>query len=165
MKQLTLYLDTSIINFLFADDAPEKRDITQEFFREYVKKGRYGVYISPIVIDEINKTNNDMQRIRLLNVIKEFSLPPLDITPSIAEIQHLAQRYIDQGIIPRKKLEDALHIAICTVNEIDVLLSWNFRHLANVSRERKVLGVNIQEGYMKALRIVTPLEVMSDEIE
>jgi len=34
-----------------------------------------------------------------------------------------------------------------------------------VSRERKVLDVNIQEGYMKALRIVTPLEVMSDEIE
>jgi predicted nucleic acid-binding protein len=165
MKQLTLYLDTSIINFLFADDAPEKRDITQEFFREYVKKGRYGVYISPIVIDEINKTNNDMQRIRLLNVIKEYSLPTLDITPSIAEIQHLAQRYIDQGIIPRKKLEDALHIAICTVNEMDVLLSWNFRHLANVSRERKVLGLNIQEGYMKALRIVTPLEVISDEIE
>ena len=51
MKKLTIYLDTSIINFLFADDAPEKRDITKEFFDEYVKTGYYDVFVSPIVID------------------------------------------------------------------------------------------------------------------
>jgi hypothetical protein len=165
MKQLTIYLDTSIINFLFADDAPEKRDITQEFFADYVKKGIYAVYISPVVIDEINRTENDIKRARLLHVIDEYALPSIDITPSLPDIQYLAQRYIEQGIIPRKKLDDALHIAISTIYEMDVLLSWNFRHLANLKRERKVLSLNIQEGYMKVLRIVTPLEVMSDETE
>ncbi len=163
MKQFTIYLDTSIINFLFADDAPERRDITQEFFTDYVKKAVYAVYISPVVIDEINRTTNDITRARLLRVITDYRLPSIDITPSLSEIQYLAQRYIEQGVIPRKKLDDALHIAISTVYEMDVLLSWNFRHLANVNRERKVLSLNIQEGYMKTLRIVTPLEVMSDE--
>ena len=52
-----------------------------------------------------------------------------------------------------------------TIYEMDVLLSWNFRHLANLKRERKVLSLNIQEGYMKVLRIVTPMEVMSDETD
>ena len=62
MKKLTIYLDTSIINFLFADDAPEKRDITKEFFDEYVKTGCYDVFVSPIVIDEISKTENEKSR-------------------------------------------------------------------------------------------------------
>ena len=46
---------------------------------------------------------------------------------------------------------------------MDVLLSWNYHHLANMARERKVLNANIQEGYMKTLRITTPMEVMPDE--
>jgi len=71
--------------------------------------------------------------------------------------------YINQAIIPKKKLDDALHIAVSTVFEIDILVSWNYRHLANVNRERKIMAANIQQGYMKTLRITTPLEVMSDE--
>jgi len=65
--------------------------------------------------------------------------------------------------VPRRKLEDALHIAISPIYEMDVLLSWNYHHLANMARERKVLNANIQEGYMKTLRITTPMEVMPDE--
>ncbi len=42
---------------------------------------------------------------------------------------------------------------------MDVLLSWNFRHLANIKREREVLLVNIENGYNYPIRIVTPMEV------
>ena len=65
--------------------------------------------------------------------------------------------------MPSKKVEDALHIAISTVYEMDVLLSWNYQHLANINRERKIISMNIQQGYLKTLRMTTPLEVMSDE--
>ncbi len=163
MKKLEIYLDTSIINFLFADDAPEKRDITHEFFTRYVNTHVYDVYISPVVIDEINKTPDELQKTRLLQVIKEYSLIILNIEPYLSDIHALATVYLVQGIVPQRKLEDALHIAISTVYEMDVLLSWNYRHLANVPRERKVLSVNIQEGYMKPLRMTTPMEVVSDE--
>ena len=55
MKKLKIYLDTSVINFLFADDVPEFKKITEEFF-EHVKEQRYHVFISDIVIKEIDKT-------------------------------------------------------------------------------------------------------------
>jgi len=163
VKKLSVYLDTSIINFLFADDAPEKREVTQEFFRDYVKTKVYDVYISPVVIDEMSKTEDEQHKIRLLNVVQEHHLEILNIEPRISAIETLAQYYLQNGVVPQRKLEDALHIAISTVYEMDVLLSWNYRHLANLNRERMVLSANIQQGYMKILRIVTPLEVMSDE--
>jgi hypothetical protein len=50
MKKLRLYLDTSIINFIFADDAPEKKTITKDFFENYVKQGVFDVFISDVVM-------------------------------------------------------------------------------------------------------------------
>lgn len=52
MRKLKLYLDTSVWNFFFADDAPEKRDVTKEFF-DLIQRGYYEVYISDVVLDEI----------------------------------------------------------------------------------------------------------------
>ncbi len=163
MKKLSIYLDTSVINFLYADDAPEKRDATKDFFQRYVSKGVYNIYISPIVIDEINKTKDDIQKSKLLGVITDYGLPIIDISSHFDEIQHLADAYIEQGIVPSEKVEDALHIAISTVYEMDVLLSWNYQHLANLNKERKIISMNIQQGYLKTIRLTTPLEVMSDE--
>jgi len=62
MRKLKLYLDTSVINFLFADDVPEFKKITEEFF-EIVKIGKgFEVYISDVVINEITKTNDIIKR-------------------------------------------------------------------------------------------------------
>ncbi len=47
----------------------------------------------------------------------------------------------------RKKIDDALHIAFCTFYEFDVLLSWNFKHLANINKQEKVNRVNSSLGY------------------
>ena len=78
------------------------------------------------------------------------------------EIERLADRYLAQGIIPATKREDALHVAHATVHGLDILLSWNFRHLANVRREGLIAAVNQQEGYRHALRLLSPLEVEDD---
>ena len=56
MRKLKLYLETSVWNFYFADDAPEKRDITKEFFNN-VRKGQYEIFISEVVLAEISKAN------------------------------------------------------------------------------------------------------------
>jgi hypothetical protein len=55
------YLDTSVINFLFADDAPEKQEITIDFFDHYVLPQVYEVYVSAVVIDEISRTRDILQ--------------------------------------------------------------------------------------------------------
>ena len=73
MKKLKIYLDTSVINFLFADDVPEFRKITEDFFENYVKKGKYLVYVSDVVIAEIEKTKYGDKKKLLLEVIEKSS--------------------------------------------------------------------------------------------
>jgi len=152
----------SVINFLFADDAPEKRDITREFFQRYVKPRIHEVWISDVVMDELRRTKDPNQRTLLLKVVQDYRLSILPQEP-FAEIVTLAVAYVRKVVIPRKKYEDALHIAVSTVHEVDALISWNFQHLANLSKERQVVMVNQANGYFYPLRITTPLEVMSYE--
>lgn len=157
MKKLKLYLDTSVINFLFANDVPELQKITEDFFENYVKTAKYIVYISDVVIAEIEKTTSKDRKRQLLEVIERYSLRIL--TLDVAS-NALAEVYIKEKIIPRKKLEDAQHIAITTCNQIDILLSWNFKHLSNIHKQIGVKIVNEKEGYFYPLILTNPMEVV-----
>jgi predicted nucleic acid-binding protein len=161
MNKLGIYLDTSVINFLFADDAPEKRDITIEYFENYVMNRVYEHCISDIVISEIDRTKQKELREKLLHVIDHFSLLIVPSEP-LEEIEELAEHYIKSGVIPERKIDDALHVAICTVQKIDILLSWNFRHLANINKERKIMVSNIEAGYSFSPRLMNPMEVFNE---
>lgn len=161
-KKQKIYLDTSVINFLFADDSPERKEITKDFFEIFIKIGIYDTFISGFVIDEIERTTNQKKKKRLYNVIEKYPIDFVEFQNS-DEIQILAGKYVEKGIIPNKKYYDAYHIACSVINEINYLVSWNFRHLANVNRERRVLAVNFENGYINDFRIITPLELMNYE--
>ena len=156
MKKLKIYLDTSVINFLFADDTPDFKKITEDFFKEYF--GRYDIFVSDIVLLEINKTVDQEQKSRLLSVIDDYPFKILEIANHEA-IGYLSELYIKEGVIPQKKKEDALHIAVATVYEMDILLSWNFKHLANIKKQININAINEKEGYLKKLSLLSPLEV------
>lgn len=141
----------------------KKNDITIDFFENYVRQGVYEIFISPVVIDEINKTREDEKKQLLLNVISDYKINVLNISEKEDEIENLAYIYIEHKIIPERKIEDALHIAICTVMNIDILLSWNYKHLANINKESKIISTNITEGYSRTLRIITPIEVIYEK--
>jgi len=157
MRRLSVYLDTSVINFVFADDAPDFQRATVDFFEHYAEL--YGLFISDVVLLEINRDPDIEHQSQLLSILGEHDISVLP-DDDIDEIRQLARRYIEQGIIPEAKLEDALHVAHATVHGIDVLLSWNFRHLANVNKEAKIIAVNTEEGYRHPLRLTSPLEVL-----
>lgn len=162
MKKLRIYLDTSVINFLFADDAPEKRDITREFFA--TRLGFFDVSISDIVLVEIGRTRDEQRRSMLSEVVIKHGLVPVAFGgDDEAEVVSLAEQYMREGAIPASKRDDAMHVAICTVLEFDVLLSWNFQHLANVKKQIRINTLNQGQGYLKPLLLLTPLEVMGDE--
>lgn len=163
MRGLWLYLDTSVINFLFAEDSPEKKEVTHRFFNHHVGSGEYKVFVSDLVIREITRTPDSAQRERLLAVIRDHSLGVLDSTKIADEIQTLAVAYVKSGVFPQKKLEDSLHVALATVSGMDFLLSWNYRHLANVNKEMLVQAVNLRLGYLKTPRMTTPMEVLHDD--
>ncbi len=66
--------------------------------------------------------------------------------------------------MPAKKLEDAIHVAVSTIFEMDALISWNLKHLANLKKKEMINGVNMKEGYSKRLELITPMEVSDEEI-
>lgn len=158
MRKLKLYLETSLWNFYFADDAPEKKDITIEFF-ENIKKGKYEIFTSQTVLNEIDKAD-ESKKSRLFQLIKDYQPAELDITE---EVTDLSQKYISQNVIPEQKVEDALHVAAATVYEMDALITWNNRHLANLRKMEKINSINMMEGYTKHIELVNPMEVISDE--
>jgi len=164
VKKLKIYLDTSVINFLFADDAPEKKQATVEFFDQYVKLEIYEVYISDIVIAEIQETKNETKRKKLLQVLNKYPIEYVQFQ-NTSDIEFLASTYIEKGIIPQQKQVDAIHVATATVNEMDVLLSWNYKHLANIFRERRIIAENVIHNYWHNLRILTPLELIGKDDE
>jgi predicted nucleic acid-binding protein len=165
MKNLKVYLDTSIINFLYVEDSPEYRKATEVFFENVVGKGKIDTYISNIVIDEINKTTESNQRNTLLGTFEKYKNIKTLVAENevIDDIAFLAENYIQHGIIPQKKGADALHVAYTTVFQMDILLSWNFQHLANVNKEHKILLLNKTLGYNYPFRMANPLEVYFEE--
>ncbi len=158
-KKLKIYLDTSVINFLFADDAPEKKEVTIDFFENYLDN--FDVYISSIVFDEIDNTRNEDKKVRLYQAINNYNLKNFNIIDD--NILNLANIYIVQGIIPENKYEDAVHVAFATYYEFDILLSWNFKHLANINKQIIINSVNLNIGYTKQLLLLNPYEVVYED--
>jgi hypothetical protein len=74
----------------------------------------------------------------------------------------LARRYLAEGILKANMLADAQHIAMATIANVDVLVSWNFRHVVNVPRIRGYNVVNAKLGY-PTIEIRSPREVFTDE--
>ena len=74
----------------------------------------------------------------------------------------LAQAYVAAGAIPADYEDDARHIAIATVNDIRVIVSWNFRHMVNIERKRRINSVNLRED-LPLLDLVSPWEVSDEE--
>ncbi len=161
-SMISIYLDTSVINFLFADDAPEKKEITVDLFDNYIAKDIYDVFISQFVFQEIEQTNDEAKKKKLFYVIEKYPLQPL-IIDDIVTVDALADAYIEHGIIPAKKRLDALHVACSVIYRIDYLISWNYKHLANVNKEKRIISFNFTQNYIHPLRIITPLELLDYE--
>ena len=155
MKKLELYIETSTWNFYYADDAPEKKQVTIEFFK-LVKEGIYNVFISEVVLAEIMRAPLE-KRNKLVGLLKEHSPGSLSLTD---EILSLGNKYVFEGVIPSHKMEDAIHAAVATVHEMDALVSWNLKHLANLRKMEMINTINMKHGFYKRLELITPMELL-----
>ena len=157
MKKLKLYIETSVWNFLFADDAPEKMRDTIRFFKE-IKSGDYELFVSEMVMTEIRRAPVDKRK-KLLGKIAEFEPEELEITE---EVDELAMKYADANFMPVKAFDDLIHAAAATVNNMDFLVSWNLSHIVKVKNIVGINAVNVFEGY-RELKICTVWGVLSNE--
>lgn len=136
-----IYLDTSVISVYDDPRIPQRQAQTQEFWRTLKN---FEVYISEVTLNEINNNPNSRKRNRLLSLTKGFKV--LSVTD---EAEKLAQEYIRKKIIPKKYIDDAFHLAIAAVNDLEVLVSWNCRHLINLKTKREANKININKGYQE----------------
>ena len=155
-EKLRLYLETSVWNFSFADDAPERMNSTKRFFDE-VRRGAHDVYTSNLVLREISRAP-EPRRSELVGLMEEIS--PV-ILPMPDEIETIVSRLVTEGVVPAKYDDDAAHIAIALVNDVDVLVSWNFKHIVKVKTRRMVSALCRMLGY-REVDICTPEEVCVD---
>jgi predicted nucleic acid-binding protein len=150
MKKIRIYIDTSVIGGCFDK---EFQSYSLQLF-ECFKKDIYVPVISEIVLEELERAPEKVkEKIKLLENI--------EILPNDEEIKDLAQKYLDEQIVSSRYYDDALHIASATVNQVDVLVSWNFKHIVNLKRIHLFNSVNMREGY-RVLEIRTPMEVINE---
>jgi hypothetical protein len=86
----------------------------------------------------------------------------MEIIEFTEEAGDLAETYLKEGVVSRKSRVDAQHIATATINRVDVLVSWNFKHIVNLERIHGYNSVNLRAGY-PILEIRTPIEVLNYE--
>jgi len=158
MRKLKLYLDTSTMSHLFADDAIDKMDDTNRFWTDVID-GKYDIFISPSVLGEIEKCT-EQKRVQLYQKLNEITFQILEKTN---EVSSLAKEYITKGVLSEKSYDDCMHIAFAVVYDCDVIVSWNFRHLVNFKTINKVKVVNAINNY-REISIVTPTMLL-EEVE
>jgi predicted nucleic acid-binding protein len=146
-RKLKLYLENSVINMYFQDDAPYLRDLTQQFWKEVLP--HFAVYISEIVLDEIRATTEPNLRRELENLIKDFKV--LEITEDVVKLSDV---YLSHRRLPRG---DTLHLASASIGEMDFLITWNLRHLYKRGTQEMIREMNAK------LRIPVPTIVTPDD--
>ncbi len=137
-----LYLDTSISSAYFDYSKPLRQLITQKWFENDALS--YKLYISVITIEEIERLKNTNKKENIKNLILDYNMKVLELSKEAID---LANEYMKKGGIPTSEPEDAYHIAIATVNKVDALASWNFKHIVSINPIRKIHEVNRKYSY------------------
>ena len=141
-KKILLYLDTSIPSAYYDTSKPVRQLITQKWFEN--EASLYELYVSVVTIEEIKKLKNKEKKENLSKLIISHNMKILKLTD---EAKKLADNYMNNGAIPKTEIEDAYHIAIATVNNIDALASWNFSHIVSINPIRKIHEINKKDHY------------------
>jgi hypothetical protein len=151
----TLYLDTSVVGGYFDD---EWKDATQEMFR-LADLGLYHFVASVVTANEIMGAPPEVQS----HFASTFT-DPAQLLELSDEAEALAQCYVAAGVVTPKYLDDARHIAIATIHALPLVVSWNFKHLANIKREAGFNAINLLQDYSQ-IRILTPLQLLNEPDE
>lgn len=149
-RQIQVYADTSVYGGVFDD---EFTDASRMFF-EQVRSGDFTLYISDVVHKELMVAPDKV------NSLFEEMLPYCRLAEISVNALELQQSYIKEGILSEKWYDDALHVAIATVADCDVIVSWNFKHIVNFQKIPMFNAVNVLNGY-KPIAIHSPMEVIN----
>jgi hypothetical protein len=156
MGKQKVYIETSIISYLTAKSSRDliisaHQKITSDWWHKIRKK--FDCFISQFVIDEISRGDKTASSKRLLET---QNIPILEYSK---EIDSLALRYVELLNIPEKSKTDAFHLALAVWSEIDILMTWNCKHIANTLVTHKLREYNENNSLYIPI-LCTPMELM-----
>lgn len=153
MKIQRVYTDTSVIGWCFdAEFSPWSNGLMRDFqLKNFI----------PVVSDVITTEIDDAPEHVRLKYAELLALYP-EILETDEQALTLSEIYQQRNILTRKFYDDGVHIALATIAEVDVLVSWNFKHIVHLDKIRLFNAVNIEHGY-KQLQIYSPREVTNYE--
>ena len=147
---MTVYTDTSTIGGCFDEEFQEWSVALVEEF----KTGKKLIMLSDLTLQELELARDEVK-----DKVKEIpKIYQIDIGVTDEAIE-LAETYINEGALTIKSYNDALHIALATLNNAGVLASWNFKHIVNLNRIRLYNSINLKLGY-RMIEIRTPREIL-----
>ncbi|MDD2715191.1 MAG: PIN domain protein [Candidatus Wallbacteria bacterium] len=153
MKLLQVYVDASVIGGCVDDEfALFSRKLWDKFI-----KGEMIQVLSEHTLRELQGAPEKV-RVLLLEIPSQYQF----VLPDSPDADALADEYLKHGVVGPGSRADALHIALATIGKVDVLVSWNFKHIVNLGRIRMFNAVNLQQGY-GLMEIRSPREVLCDE--
>ena len=150
MKQ-RIYIDTSVVGGYF--DEEFKEDTLPLFDR--LQKGEIIFVVSDLLDLELI---NAPQKVREL--LHNFSIEKFDRIELTEEAILLADTYIGEKVVGKTSLEDCRHIAMATIHKVDVLASWNFKHIVNLDKIKGYNSVNLKLGY-QMIEIRSPKDLIN----
>ena len=151
MKRQRIYIDTSIVGGFF-DKEFEKE--TKLLFQRLENKEIIFV-VSNLLQEELEDAP-----LQVKNLLSNFDKNNFEQVIVTDEVNRLADRYIAEKVVGKTSLDDCKHIALATINSVDILASWNFKHIVNYIRIQGYNSVNIKNGY-KSLEIRNPKELIN----
>jgi hypothetical protein len=165
-RKKRIYLDTSVMSHLDAPDAPVLMQSTIKLWKK-ITAGKYEVFISRLTYTEMDDCP-EPKRSYMLTAILNI---PSDCIKSLftdeivsPEAKHLSNLYLATGGFTLPNITDAQHVAIATINNCDIILSWNLKHMVHPRAIQCVEAVNAQEHYKK-VSILTPFNMLMKERE
>jgi len=145
-----VYIDTSVIGGYF----DEEFDFYTRLFFEKVEQGVFKIIVSDILIAELDGAPD--------NVTKFFKSIPEQHIEYVEQTENsirLGEDYLNEGVVGKASRTDCRHIALATLSNADILISWNFKHIVNIARIRGYNSVNVKYGH-RILEIRTPREII-----
>jgi len=152
---LRIYIDTSVVGGYFDDEFEEA---TKMLFVRLEKREVIFV-VSDLLDIELIKAPNHVKEL-LLNYPADF-FERVELTD---EAVKLADSYVKEKVVGRTSIEDCRHIAMATLYEVDVLASWNFKHIVNLDRIKGYNSINLRQGY-PMIEIRSPKDLVNYETE
>jgi predicted nucleic acid-binding protein len=145
-----LYIDTSIVGGYYDS---EFETATKALF-DRLKNKEIVFVVSTVLKQELQKAP---ERVRLL--LNNYDNDCFEYVEITAEALDLADKYVEEKVVGKTSIDDCRHIAIATINKVDVLASWNFKHIVNLDKIKGYNGVNLKNGYA-TIEIRNPRELL-----